>query len=444
MRENSLRYRFYIIEYYQRINIFINLIDRNIYSMSDNFRGREGLEAWRNQYLSSGEYNIPKRQDSSEEGSVASEREEDWDEFQSFAEISGSLVAAEAREERPIEQLDTSQNLDLQSIKDKEFVPIDPQLVTIPAEDMQRMESIGYRFGQKLGTGSFGEVFRCQFRDNFNNTIELAAKLILMKETLNQEELMELLTFIRCELISLSRAVHPHIVSIQNCVTSMRWNQYPPQNYPYYGYAILFMELADNTFEDYIQIRPAISEEDTKEFLAQIVVGVGYLHSIGVAHRDIKPVNVLLFRNQNFRAGYFLKLCDFGTAHIFDPETEPNPETDELIGTIMYRAPETDEHHWSDDEHSYDPRLADVYSIGVMLVQMLCGYRNTRGLQLTTGKRHHREKFLDLMRKLGKSEDSIDLVDNMVKYEAQERYTIAAVLQHRFLPRPVLQESWMR
>jgi serine/threonine protein kinase len=205
------------------------------------------------------------------------------------------------------------------------------------------------------------------------------------------------------------------------------------------------MELADNTFEDYIQMRPAISEEDTKEFLAQVVVGVGYLHSIGIAHRDIKPVNVLLFRNQNFRAGYFLKLCDFGTAHIFDPETEPNPETDELTGTIMYRAPETDEHHWnhwSDDEHSYDPQLADIYSIGVMLVQMLCGYRNTRRLQLTTGKRHHREKFLDLMRRLGKSEDSIDLVDNMVKHEAQERYTIAAVLQHRFLSRP--EESWMR
>ncbi len=443
MRENSSRYRFYIIEYYRRIHIFINLIDRNIYSMSNNFRGREGLEAWRNQYLSLGEYNIPKRQDSSE-GSVASDREEDWDESQSFVEISDSSVAAEAREERPIEHLDTSQNLDLQSIKDKEFVPIDPQLVTIPTADMQFLESIGYRLGQKLGTGSFGEVFRCQFRDNFNNTIELAAKLILMKETLNQDELIESLTFIRCELISLSRAVHPHIVSIQNCVTSMRWNEDSPQNNSYYGYAILFMELADNTFENYIQIRSAISEEDTKEFLAQIVVGVGYLHSIGVAHRNVKPVNVLLFRNQNFRAGYFLKLCDFGTAHIFDPETEPNPQTDELIGNIMYRAPEMDEHHWSHDKRSYDPRLADIYSIGVILVQMLCGYRNTRGLQLTTGKRYHRKKFLDLMRRLGKSEDSIDLVDNMVKYEAQQRYTIAAVLQHRFLLHPVLQESWIR
>jgi serine/threonine protein kinase len=411
--------------------------------MSNNFRGREGLEAWRNQYLSLGEYNIPKRQDSSE-GSVASDREEDWDESQSFVEISDSSVAAEAREERPIEHLDTSQNLDLQSIKDKEFVPIDPQLVTIPTADMQFLESIGYRLGQKLGTGSFGEVFRCQFRDNFNNTIELAAKLILMKETLNQDELIESLTFIRCELISLSRAVHPHIVSIQNCVTSMRWNEDSPQNNSYYGYAILFMELADNTFENYIQIRSAISEEDTKEFLAQIVVGVGYLHSIGVAHRNVKPVNVLLFRNQNFRAGYFLKLCDFGTAHIFDPETEPNPQTDELIGNIMYRAPEMDEHHWSHDKRSYDPRLADIYSIGVILVQMLCGYRNTRGLQLTTGKRYHRKKFLDLMRRLGKSEDSIDLVDNMVKYEAQQRYTIAAVLQHRFLLHPVLQESWIR
>lgn len=444
MRENSSRYRFYIIEYYRRIHIFVNLIDRNIYSMSNNFRGREGLEAWRNQYLSLGEYNIPKRQDSSEEGSVASNREEDWDESQPFVEISDSSVAAEAREERPIEHLDTSQNLDLQSIKDKEFVPIDPQLVTIPTADMQFLESIGYRLGQKLGTGSFGEVFRCQFRDNFNNTIELAAKLILMKETLNQDELIESLTFIRCELISLSRAVHPHIVSIQNCVTSMRWNQDSPQNNSYYGYAILFMELADNTFENYIQIRSAISEEDTKEFLAQIVVGVGYLHSIGVAHRNVKPVNVLLFRNQNFRAGYFLKLCDFGTAHIFDPETKPNPQTDELIGNIMYRAPEMDEHHWSHDKRSYDPRLADIYSIGVILVQMLCGYRNTRGLQLTTGKRYHRKKFLDLMRRLGKSEDSIDLVDNMVKYEAQQRYIIAAVLQHRFLLHPVLQESWMR
>lgn len=57
-----------------------------------------------------------------------------------------------------------------------------------------------------------------------------------------------------------------------------------------------------------------MSEEDAKYFLMNLINGLEYLHSIGVAHWDLKPSNLLLTSDLT------LKISDFGTAKVLNPD----------------------------------------------------------------------------------------------------------------------------
>lgn len=93
-------------------------------------------------------------------------------------------------------------------------------------------------------------------------------------------------------------------------------------------------------------------------YFKQVAQGLAYAHSKGVIHRDIKPANVLLDENNN------AYLSDFGLAKSTGDADMTQHDT--IVGTIAYMSP----------EHLRGERLdqrADVYAMGVMLYEMLCG-----------------------------------------------------------------------
>ena len=92
-----------------------------------------------------------------------------------------------------------------------------------------------------------------------------------------------------------------------------------------------------------------------------------YAHDRGVIHRDIKPGNILLSRKGD------VKLVDFGIAHIDDDSEEALTREGTMLGTPSYMAPEQFQ-----DTRSVDKR-ADIYSLGVMLYEMLTGKRPFSG-----------------------------------------------------------------
>ncbi len=92
-----------------------------------------------------------------------------------------------------------------------------------------------------------------------------------------------------------------------------------------------------------------------------------YAHDRGVIHRDIKPGNILLSRKGD------VKLVDFGIAHIEDDTEEALTREGMMLGTPSYMAPEQFR-----DTRSVDKR-ADIYSLGVMLYEMLTGKRPFSG-----------------------------------------------------------------
>ena len=107
-----------------------------------------------------------------------------------------------------------------------------------------------------------------------------------------------------------------------------------------------------------------LEEGDARPYFRQLVGGVSYCHSQGVAHRDLKPENLLL------DGGGCLKISDFGLSALYDGEdgASRSQMLHTTCGTPNYVAPEVLMNE------GYDGRIADCWSIGVILYVLLAGF----------------------------------------------------------------------
>ena len=101
------------------------------------------------------------------------------------------------------------------------------------------------------------------------------------------------------------------------------------------------------------------SETDAAKIIKQILSAVNYCHQRNIVHRDLKPENLLLNRDAEDPK---ITIIDFGTSGIFDP----SQKMQQKYGTPYYIAPEV-------LNNSYDEKC-DLWSIGVILYILLCGY----------------------------------------------------------------------
>ncbi|CAD6885913.1 unnamed protein product [Tilletia laevis] len=91
----------------------------------------------------------------------------------------------------------------------------------------------------------------------------------------------------------------------------------------------------------------------------QIVDGVDYLHSMGLAHRDLKLDNCVMTDNN------IIKLIDFGTATVFHSPGKSKVVASGVVGSDPYLAPEVL------SQQTYDPRLTDVWSVAMIFLCMV-------------------------------------------------------------------------
>ena len=121
----------------------------------------------------------------------------------------------------------------------------------------------------------------------------------------------------------------------------------------------IVMEFIDGiTLKEYIEQEGTIRWQEDVHFTTQILMALECAHEKGIIHRDIKPQNIMLLQDGS------IKVADFGIARFLQSETQTM--TDKAIGSVHYIAPEQASGDYITDK-------ADIYSVGVMLYEMLTG-----------------------------------------------------------------------
>mmetsp|Transcript_20393 Transcript_20393/g.36379 ORF Transcript_20393/g.36379 Transcript_20393/m.36379 type:complete len:367 (-) Transcript_20393:30-1130(-) len=193
-----------------------------------------------------------------------------------------------------------------------------------------------------INSGSFGFVQKC--RDKKTGDV-VAVKFVHRKRMGATEQV---LTFMEREIVNHSRLNHPFIIHFRDFFLLEE-------------YLVVVMELADaGDLFDYTIKRRGLAEEEARQLFQQYVSGLEYTHRQGIVNRDVKPENTLLCNNPE--RGLTVKICDFGSSKDQDRGSKARTK----VGSTQYMAPEI-----STSPDSYDGKVADMWSCGVMLYVML-------------------------------------------------------------------------
>ena len=158
------------------------------------------------------------------------------------------------------------------------------------------------------------------------------------------------------ELLTIERVRHAYVIKVY-CHFVVQGNGFKRM--------YIFMALADggNLYKFLKNRNQIITEYQCRLYFAQILCGLNHMHSVGIAHRDIKPQNVLLCSNPNSISGdYTLVVTDFGLSKVVTNEEQLAMS---ICGTPVFMAPELLQ------AQPYNPFSADVWALGITLFQML-------------------------------------------------------------------------
>ena len=120
---------------------------------------------------------------------------------------------------------------------------------------------------------------------------------------------------------------------------------------------IIVLEIAPSTLRGMIRTRPVRVRRMNTTPLQQLANGIRQMHALNVAHRDLKPDNVLAWSMGN--ANVHIKICDFGFAAPCDGRLTT------ICGTPSYMAPELFLYK------QYDGKAVDVWAFGCILIEYM-------------------------------------------------------------------------
>jgi len=139
---------------------------------------------------------------------------------------------------------------------------------------------------------------------------------------------------------------------------------------------LIFEKVSGGQLLDHIQRRKFFTEQEAAHIVSDVASALEFLHAKGIAHRDLKPENVLCVYNDRLTP---VKLCDFDLGSGIKFHSGGGSDTTPLlltpVGSAEFMAPEIVEAFIEDteDDLKYDKRC-DLWSLGVMMYILLCGY----------------------------------------------------------------------
>lgn len=200
------------------------------------------------------------------------------------------------------------------------------------------------------------------------------------------------------------------------------------------GFRCIVMELCEGTLDDYVHgklLAIKISTLDDRIILGQVSVGLAYIHSKNIIHKDLKPANILLWRKSSKSTLVLAKIADFGFAQQLKFGTYHFSETSKL-GTEYFMAPELLEALKSDRKIEATFQ-SDAYSLGVTIAYTILkgakdwpifGGRIIKPLMLKFGSDPLLPEELEW--------DVTDLIHRLTKKEPSERPRVAIVIYHPY------------
>ncbi|XP_002734025.1 serine/threonine-protein kinase PLK4-like [Saccoglossus kowalevskii] len=254
-----------------------------------------------------------------------------------------------------------------------------------------------YQVLHLLGKGGFACVYRAR---SLSSGLEVAIKMIDKK----MMHAAGMVSRVRNEVEIHCQLKHPSILELYNC--------FEDNNYVY-----LVLEMCHKgELNKYLKSHNKIfSEDKAQHFLRQIILGLLYLHSHGILHRDLTLANVLLTDHME------PKIADFGLA------TQLNFPTDKhftMCGTPNYISPEIA----TRSAHGLE---SDVWSLGCMLYTFLVGRPpfDSDAVKSTLNKVVLAEyEVPDYV-----SDEAKDLIFKMLKKNPNDRITLSGILDHPFM-----------
>ncbi len=196
-----------------------------------------------------------------------------------------------------------------------------------------------YEIREIIGVGGMAVVYKAY--DCIEDRI--VAVKILKEEYISNEEFI---TRFKNESKAIAVLNHPNIVKVYD-VSFGDLIQY------------IVMEYVDGiTLKQYIERQQNLRWKDAVYLTIQVLRALQHAHDKGIVHRDVKPQNIMLLSDGT------IKVTDFGIARF--ARSEHKTMTDKAIGSVHYISPEQARGELTDEK-------ADIYSVGVMLYEMLTG-----------------------------------------------------------------------
>lgn len=196
-----------------------------------------------------------------------------------------------------------------------------------------------YELLELIGVGGMADIYRAK-----DLTEDKTVAVKILKNEFSASE--DFIRRFRNESKAIALLSHPNIVKIYDVGLTEKIQ-------------FIVMEYIDGiTLTDYIERQGVLKWRDAVHFTTQILRALQHAHDRGIVHRDIKSSNVMLLSDGT------IKVMDFGIAR-FNRETDKTI-SEKAIGSVHYISPEQARGDVTDEK-------SDIYSVGVMLYEMLSG-----------------------------------------------------------------------
>jgi len=197
-----------------------------------------------------------------------------------------------------------------------------------------------YEILEEIGRGGMAYVYKAKCK--------LLNRIVAIKVLRNDlDESEDFLKRFNAEAQAAASLVNPNIVSVYD-VGSEGDIHY------------IVMEYVEGvTLKDYISIKKVLSWQEAVRFAMEICSGLSAAHSHGIVHRDIKPHNIIVTEDGQ------VKVTDFGIARMVSSSTLSANES--VLGSVHYFSPEQARGRYVDHK-------TDIYSLGIVLYEMLSGH----------------------------------------------------------------------